>query len=67
MWRGVLAPDGIAPVQRDYWIDVILEAMDSDAYRDYIEDDLLIPTALAGEDFEEYLAEHDEEMQEVFR
>ncbi len=67
MWRGVLAPDGIAPVQRDYWIDVILEAMDSDTYRDYIADDLLIPAELTGEEFEEYLAEHDEDMREVFR
>ncbi|MBQ1082017.1 tripartite tricarboxylate transporter substrate binding protein [Nocardiopsis sp. B62] len=67
IWRGVLAPDGIAPVQRDYWIDSILEAMDSDTYHDYIKDDLLIPAVLSGEEFEEYLAEHDEEMSEAFR
>ncbi|WP_083927631.1 tripartite tricarboxylate transporter substrate binding protein [Nocardiopsis prasina] len=67
IWRGVLAPDGIAPVQRDYWIDSILEAMDSDTYHDYIKDDLLIPAVLSGEEFEEYLAEHDEEMAEAFR
>ena len=67
IWRGVLAPDGIAPVQRDYWIDSILEAMESDTYHDYIRDDLLIPAVLAGEEFEEYLAEHDEQMAEVFQ
>ncbi|MBR8744277.1 tripartite tricarboxylate transporter substrate binding protein, partial [Nocardiopsis sp. MG754419] len=67
MWRGVLAPDGIAPVQRDYWIDAIREAMDSQTYQDYIEEDLLIPADLAGEEFEEFLDDHDAEMQEVFR
>lgn len=67
VWRGVLAPDGIAEVQRDYWISAVREAMDSETYRDYIEDDLLIPADLEGEEFEEYLHEYDEEMQEVFQ
>ncbi|MEE2040657.1 tripartite tricarboxylate transporter substrate binding protein [Nocardiopsis sp. CT-R113] len=67
IWRGVLAPDGISEVQRDYWIDAILDAMDSELYRDYIEDDLLLPADLAGEEFEDYLDDYDAQMQEVFR
>ncbi|MGW0789212.1 tripartite tricarboxylate transporter substrate binding protein [Streptomyces sp. NPDC002911] len=65
IWRGVLAPDGIAEVQRDYWIKAIHKAMRSDSYRDYIKSDLLIPVDVAGDDFEKYLDDYDKQMQEA--
>ncbi|MFC7745338.1 tripartite tricarboxylate transporter substrate binding protein [Nocardiopsis composta] len=67
IWRGVLAPAGVTEAQRDYWIDSIRAGMRSDTYRDYIETDLLLPADVAGEDFDAYLDDYDEEMQEVFR
>ncbi|WP_435110433.1 tripartite tricarboxylate transporter substrate binding protein [Nocardiopsis synnemataformans] len=65
IWRGVLAPDDIADVQRDYWIASIQEAMRSDIYEDYIETDLLIPANVAGQDFEDFLDEYDQRMREA--
>ncbi|MFE3139854.1 tripartite tricarboxylate transporter substrate binding protein [Streptomyces scopuliridis] len=67
IWRGVLAPGGIAPVQRDYWIKTIHSAMDGDTYRDYIAADLLIPADVSGTDFERYLDDYDQQMREVFK
>ncbi|MBQ6641693.1 MAG: tripartite tricarboxylate transporter substrate binding protein [Saccharopolyspora sp.] len=67
MWRGIFAPGGIDEVQREYWIDAIHRAMRSQAYRDYLAEDLLIPADLAGADFARYLDEYDRRMREVFR
>ncbi|WP_320783048.1 tripartite tricarboxylate transporter substrate binding protein [Streptomyces sp. CRN 30] len=66
IWRGVLAPSGIADVQRDYWIEAIHKAMKSDTYTDYIKNDMLIPADVSGEEFERFLESYDREMQEVF-
>jgi putative tricarboxylic transport membrane protein len=65
IWRGVLAPDGIDDVQRDYWIKAIRKAMRADTYQDYIRGDLLIPADVAGDDFETFLHGYDKQMREA--
>ncbi|MFI6690689.1 tripartite tricarboxylate transporter substrate binding protein [Streptomyces sp. NPDC050433] len=67
IWRGVLAPGDIAPVQREYWTKAIRESMRSGTYRDYIKTDLLIPADVSGADFDRYLDTYDRQMQEVFK
>ncbi|WP_432519813.1 tripartite tricarboxylate transporter substrate binding protein [Kineococcus sp. SYSU DK006] len=67
LWRGVFGAGGIAPVQREYWIDQIEAAMDSDTYRDYITEDLLEPADLSGDDFTAFLDDYDQQMAEVFQ
>ncbi|WP_369068384.1 tripartite tricarboxylate transporter substrate binding protein [Kineococcus terrestris] len=66
LWRGVFGAGGIADVQREKWIEELGAAMDSEAYRDYIATDLLIPADLRGEEFRAYLDDYDRQMQEVF-
>ncbi|OAH14005.1 tripartite tricarboxylate transporter substrate binding protein [Streptomyces jeddahensis] len=67
VWRGVLAPGGIAEPQRRYWIKAINKAMKSRTYRDYIKNDLLIPADLSGQKFADYLDAYDRQMKEVYR
>ncbi|WP_432561887.1 tripartite tricarboxylate transporter substrate binding protein [Kineococcus sp. SYSU DK003] len=66
LWRGVFGAGGISDVQRDYWIREIEAGMQSDTYRDYLAEDLLIPANLTGDDFAAFLADYDVQMQEVF-
>lgn len=40
--------------------------METDAYAEYIEEDLLIEEHLYGDEFAEYLDEYDAEIQEYF-
>ncbi|MGK5529703.1 tripartite tricarboxylate transporter substrate binding protein [Streptomyces sp. URMC 129] len=67
VWRGVFGAGDIAEVQRDYWIEEIRKAMDSETYRDYIATDLLIPADIGGDEFAAYLDEYDTRMKEIFR
>ena len=67
MWRGVLGAGGIAPVQRDYWIVRIHEAMRSETYRSYLAEDLLIPADISGDEFAAFLDDYDRQMQEIFQ
>lgn len=66
LWRGFLAPPGISESARDFWIDEMKRAVETDTYADYIEDDLLVEKQLYGDDFAEYLDEYDAEIQEYF-
>lgn len=60
LWRGVLAAGDISDEARDYWIEQMQAAMETDAYADYIQSDLLIETSLFGDDFAAYLDEYDD-------
>ncbi|MCX2730727.1 tripartite tricarboxylate transporter substrate binding protein [Saccharopolyspora sp. NFXS83] len=66
IWRGALAPAGIAESQRRFWIDELHRAMRSPAYLDYIRNDLLIPADLSGDEFGRFLDDYDRQMREVF-
>lgn len=66
LWRGLLAPPDISDAARDFWVSEVEKAVETDAYHEYIETDLLIETQLYGEEFEEYLAEYDAQIQEYF-
>lgn len=66
LWRGILAPPEISDAARDFWVSEIQNAVETDTYHEYIETDLLIEKQLYGEEFEEYLAEYDAQIQEYF-
>lgn len=66
IWRGLLAPPEISDGARDFWIDQVQQAVETEAYAEYIEADLLIPTQIYGEEFGEYLDAYDAEIQELF-
>lgn len=54
-FRGVLAPGGITEAQRDYWIGVMQEAVETEEYQTYIEENYLQPVTAAGDEFTAYL------------
>lgn len=66
LWRGLLAAPDISDAARDFWVDEMERAVETDAYANYIEDDYLIEKHLYGEEFAEYLDEYDAEIQEYF-
>lgn len=66
LWRGLLAPPEITEDEQEYWIEEIQRAVDTEAYSEYIEEDLLIENHLYGDEFAEYLDEYDAEIQEYF-
>ncbi|RLP71164.1 tripartite tricarboxylate transporter substrate binding protein [Mycetocola reblochoni] len=66
LWRGFFAAGGIDEVQRQYWIDAAKRAIDSGSFDQYIEQDMLVPTELYGDDFADYLAEYQKEMEAIF-
>lgn len=66
LWRGVLAAPGITDAERDFWVEQLQAALDTDVYRDYIASDLLIEAQLFGDEFAAYLDEYDAEIESYF-
>ncbi|HIX00453.1 MAG TPA: tripartite tricarboxylate transporter substrate binding protein [Candidatus Nesterenkonia stercoripullorum] len=66
LWRGFLAPPDISESARDFWVDEMKRAVETDTYDEYIESDLLVEKQLYGDEFEEYLDDYDAEIQEYF-
>lgn len=64
-FRGVLAPGGISEEARQYWIDTLTDATETEAYAEYIESSLLQPNVAAGDDFVAYLEENNAELQQA--
>jgi putative tricarboxylic transport membrane protein len=59
-FRGVLAPGGISAEERQYWIDVMTRAVETQEYKDYIEQGSLQPNIAAGDAFVTFLEENNE-------
>ncbi|MCH1883801.1 tripartite tricarboxylate transporter substrate binding protein [Agrococcus sp. ARC_14] len=62
-WRGFIAPGGITEEARQYWIDAAEAYVASDAYTQYIEDNLMQPNAVYGDEFVEYLAQNSADLE----
>ncbi len=62
-WRGFIAPGGISDEARDYWIAAAEEYVASDAYTQYIEENLMQPNASYGDEFVEYLAQNSADLE----
>lgn len=56
-FRGVLAPGGISDSARDYWVEQMEAAVETDEYDSYIEDNFLQPNTAGGDEFVAYLEE----------
>lgn len=64
-FRGVLAPGGISEEARQFWIDTMGAAVETDEYQTYIEDNYLQANTAAGDEFVEYLEGNNELLQQV--
>lgn len=67
LWRGVLAPADIPDEARDFWIEQLREAFETEAFQDYLASDMLLSTQLYGDDFAAYLDEYDETIEGYFQ
>jgi putative tricarboxylic transport membrane protein len=64
-FRGVLAPGGIDDAARDFWIETMEAAVETDEYQTYIEENYLQANTAAGDEFVEYLEGNNELLQQV--
>jgi putative tricarboxylic transport membrane protein len=64
-FRGVIAPGGITDEQRQYWIDVMKQAVETPEYDAYIEDNYLQPVTAAGDEFVAYLGENKQKLEQA--
>lgn len=64
-YRGAFAAGGIAPEERKYWADALVEWTDTESYNKYIEDNHLISVVRTGEEFENYLREYEQTLRDV--
>ena len=66
-FRGVIAPGGLSDAARQYWIDTMNAAVQTQAYRDYITENYLQPNTAAGDEFTRYLDENNGRLQQVLQ
>jgi putative tricarboxylic transport membrane protein len=66
-FRGVIAPGGISDAARQYWIDTMNAAVQTQAYRDYVTENYLQPNTAAGDEFARYLDENNGRLQQVLQ
>ncbi len=64
-FRGVLAPGDISAEAKNYWIEQMKAAVETDEYSTYIEDNFLQPNTAAGDEFSAYLEENNAQLAEV--
>jgi putative tricarboxylic transport membrane protein len=64
-FRGVLAPGGISEEARQFWIETMEAAVETDEYQTYIEENYLQANTAAGDDFVEYLKGNNELLKKV--
>lgn len=62
-WRGFIAPGGISDEARQYWLDAAEAYVASDSYTTYIEENLMQPNAIYGDEFVEYLAQNSADLE----
>ncbi|HIY23928.1 putative tricarboxylic transport membrane protein [Brachybacterium sp. AG952] len=64
-WRGFIAPGGIDDAAKEYWIAKAKEYEQSDAYKEFIESNMLQPVTAYGDDFVEYLHQYAADVESV--
>lgn len=64
-YRGVIAPGGISDQAKAYWIGIAKKFAQSDAYKKYIDSNMMSADALYGDDFGKYLASNNAKLKSV--
>ncbi len=64
-FRGFIAPGGISDDARDWWVEQAKAFEKSDAYAQYIEQNVMQANAVYGDDFAEYLDGNYEDLKKV--
>jgi len=66
-FRGVIAPGGISDPAREYWIETMEKAVETDEYDTYIAENYLQPNTAAGDEFVEYLEGNNDLLKQVLQ
>ena len=61
----MLAPGGLSDEAREFWIETMEAAVETDEYQTYIEENYLQANTASGDDFVEYLKGNNELLQKV--
>ncbi len=64
-FRGVIAPGDIPADAKQYWIDKAKEFAETEAYTQYIEDNMMQANTAYGDDFTAYLEQNDKDLREA--
>ena len=66
-FRGVLAPGGISEEAKQFWVETMEAAVQTEEYDQYIAENYLQPRTAAGDEFTEYLEGNNELLQQVIQ
>ena len=66
-YRGFIAPGGISDEAKEFWINAAKEFEKSDAYAEYIEQNVMQANAVYGDDFVSYLEGNNEDLKKVLQ
>ena len=66
-FRGFIAPGGISDEARQFWVDAAEQFEQTDAYREYIEQNVMQANAVYGDDFVAYLDGNNAELEKVLK
>ncbi|MDF0601713.1 tripartite tricarboxylate transporter substrate-binding protein [Psychromarinibacter sp. C21-152] len=66
-WRGFYAPGNMSDAAYDYWVDRIATLYDSDEWKTVMENNGLAPLDLQGEEFQTFVADSVQSIQELSR
>jgi putative tricarboxylic transport membrane protein len=64
-YRGAFGAGGIAPEERAFWEDALVEWTETESYNEYIESNYLISVVRTGQEFEDYLKEYESTLESV--
>jgi putative tricarboxylic transport membrane protein len=64
-FRGVLAPGGLEDDAKQFWVETMEAAVETDEYQTYIEENYLQANTAAGDEFTEYLEGNNELLKKV--
>lgn len=64
-WRGFIAPGDISPEAKQHWIEAGKEYAKTDAYKEYVESNLLQEQISYGDEFKSYLDDYNKDLKKV--
>lgn len=64
-WRGFIAPGDISPEAKQHWIEAGKEYAKTDAYKEYVESNLLQQQISYGDEFKSYLDDYNKDLKKV--
>ncbi|UHL63210.1 tripartite tricarboxylate transporter substrate binding protein [Paralcaligenes sp. KSB-10] len=65
--RTVFMPGGVTDAQRQYYVDLLKKVTETPEFKEYLERGALVPSFLAGKQFNDYIQADDKRAREIFK